>query len=123
MTHHTSGVLESCRHVARFRRLHAIASGCNKSLLPILLSVLLVIWAGPMVAPVAVEMLKRLEAACLPFRRLIEHWPHFGPALGGTLAAAMQETSSAVIRQCSLIIAPPETPGASIPEDGSTVAR
>ena len=69
-----------------------------------------------MVAPVAVEMLKNVDDACLQFRRLIEHWPQFGPNLaGGTLAPAIQETASAVMRQCSMNTTPPPTPGPLIP--------
>lgn len=75
---------------------------------------MLVLCAGPMVAPVAAEMLKRVDDACLQFRRLIEHWPQFGPAVANMLAAAIQETASAVMRQCSMIVTPSETRGALI---------
>ncbi len=61
-------------------------------------------FAGCLLAPVAVEMLGRMGDKCLPFRRLIEHWPQYGPALGAALAAAIKESADAVARQCSLVI-------------------
>ena len=61
-------------------------------------------------APAAVEMVQRIGDACLPFRRLIEHWPQYGPALSAALAAALRETADAVTRQCNLVTIP-ETPG------------
>jgi len=64
------------------------------------------------VAPLAMKMLTSVEDACVPFQRLIEHWPQYGPALGSALAAAIQETASAVMRQCSVTISPPEPLGA-----------
>ncbi len=63
-------------------------------------------------APLAMKMLTSVEDACVPFQRLIEHWPQYGPALGSALAAAIQETASAVMRQCSVTISPPEPLGA-----------
>ncbi len=68
--------------------------------------------AGPLVAPLAMKMLNGVEDACVPFQRLVEHWPQYGPALGSTLAAVMQETASAVMRQCSVTISPTEPLGA-----------
>ena len=63
-------------------------------------------------APLAMKMLNSVQSACVPFQRLIGHWPQYGPALGSTLAAAIQETASAVMRQCSVTISPPEPLGA-----------
>ena len=83
--------------------LHHLASACT-----------VVLCAGPLVAPLAMEMLNSVEEACVPFQRLIEHWPQYGTALGSTLAAVIQETASAVMRQCSLTISPPETLGAHL---------
>ena len=62
--------------------------------------------AGPLVAPLAAEMVQRLEAAYPPYQRLLSYWPAYAPLLGASLSSALQEAGDAVRAHFAIIIYP-----------------
>lgn len=58
--------------------------------------------AGPLISPLAVELVRRIKEAFPAFERLIRYWPQYAPLLAGALGEAFMHGGDAIIRQCGL---------------------